>query len=114
MQKNISLFKTLAVCIVWLCLLSIAYAEPLKVGQTAPDFQLTAQDGSEVNLASRKGVGWTVLYFYPKAGTPGCTAQACAFRDAIQAIRKQNAEVYGISTDEIKALQAFHQQHNQT
>jgi peroxiredoxin Q/BCP len=111
MQKNISLFKTLAVCIVWLCLLSIAYAEPLKVGQTAPDFQLTAQDGSEVNLASRKGVGWTVLYFYPKAGTPGCTAQACAFRDAIQAIRKQNAEVYGISTDEIKALQAFHQQH---
>ncbi|WP_347989309.1 peroxiredoxin [Methylomonas sp. AM2-LC] len=111
MQKNIFLYKTLGAFIVWLFFMSLAHAEPLQVGQTAPDFQLKAQDGSEVSLASRQGVGWTVLYFYPKAGTPGCTAQACAFRDALQVIRQQNTEVYGISTDEIKALQVFHQQH---
>jgi peroxiredoxin Q/BCP len=55
-----------------------------------------------------------VLYFYPKAGTPGCTTQACAFRDAIQAIRRQNAEVYGISTDELQDLAEFHRQHQLT
>lgn len=88
-----------------------ALAAPAKIGQLAPDFQLTAQDGSQISLASRKDKGWTVLYFYPKAGTPGCSAQACAFRDAIQAIRRQNAEVYGISTDSVKELQEFHQKH---
>lgn len=51
------------------------------------------------------------MYFYPKAGTPGCTAQACAFRDAINAIRAQNAEVFGISTDDLVGLKAFHEKH---
>jgi peroxiredoxin Q/BCP len=55
-----------------------------------------------------------VLYFYPKAGTPGCTQQACAFRDAIQTIREHNAEVYGISTDQVRRLQDFHQKHKLT
>lgn len=86
-------------------------AEPVKVGQPAPLFQLKSQDGKLFDLASRRNVGWSVLYFYPKAGTPGCTAQACAFRDAIDIIRKENAEVYGISTDEISALLDFHQKH---
>jgi peroxiredoxin Q/BCP len=86
-------------------------AETLKVGQKAPVFELQAQDGSVMRLLDRQQQGWTVLYFYPKAGTPGCTAQACAFRDAIKAIRNQNAEVYGVSTDDLKALQEFHAKH---
>lgn len=85
-----------------------AQAEPLQVGQNAPLFQLTAHDGGEWRLLDRQNKGWTVLYFYPRAGTPGCTTQACAFRDAINAIRRQNAEVYGVSTDEVKDLQGFH------
>ena len=89
-----------------------ARAEPLSVGQKAPMFQLTNQEGKEFSLGARAGRGWTVLYyFYPKAGTPGCTTQACAFRDAIQRVRDQNAEVYGISTDEVPALADFHQKH---
>jgi peroxiredoxin Q/BCP len=88
-----------------------AQAEPLQVGQNAPLFRLKAQDGSEFDLASRRGVGWTVLYFYPKAGTPGCTTQACAFRDAIRVIRERNAEVYGLSTDEVPNLAKFHSKH---
>jgi peroxiredoxin Q/BCP len=95
-----------------LSLLSLdARAEPLAVGRKAPDFVLKNQEGQTVSLSSRAGQGWTVLYFYPKAGTPGCTTQACAFRDAIKQVREQNAEVYGISTDEVPALAEFHKKH---
>lgn len=111
MQKTNSILKKLALFFSWLPFAASVQAEPLQVGQPAPQFQLTTQDGVDTSLASRQGKGWTVLYFYPKAGTPGCTTQACAFRDAIQAIRAQNAEVYGISTDEVKDLLAFHQKH---
>jgi len=111
MKKTFSLFNQLAWFLCWLAFVSTVQADPLAVGQTAPQFQLKAQDGQEYSLRSRLGVGWTVLYFYPKAGTPGCTTQACAFRDAIQAIRKLNTEVYGISTDEVADLQVFHQKH---
>jgi peroxiredoxin Q/BCP len=85
-----------------------AQAEPLQIGQPAPQFQVKRHDGGDFKLADRLGKGWTVLYFYPKAGTPGCTTQACAFRDAIQVVRNQNAEVFGISTDGIEALKDFH------
>ncbi len=89
----------------------VARSETLEVGQPAPVFGLSAQDGSHVDLMDRKGRGWTVLYFYPKADTPGCTKQACAFRDRIQVIRDQNAEVYGISTDSVPELAKFHKKY---
>jgi peroxiredoxin Q/BCP len=87
-------------------------ANKLSIGHAAPLFQLTAHDGSEFNLAARQGVGWTVLYFYPKAATPGCTKQACVFRDSVQAIYQHHAEVYGISTDNVASLLRFHNKHN--
>jgi len=111
MKKTSSRFKQLAFCLSWLPFVSAAHAEPLQVGQTAPSFQLKNQEGNEVKLADRQNQGWTVLYFYPKADTPGCTKQACAFRDSIQLIRDQNAEVYGVSTDEVSSLQAFQQKY---
>jgi len=86
-------------------------AEPLQPGQKAPLFKLKDQNGELVDLAARQGQGWTVLYFYPKAGTPGCTTQACAFRDSIRLIKDQNAEVYGISTDDVPALAKFHEKY---
>jgi len=84
----------------------------LKVDALAPDFTLKNQDGQPFNLAQRKGKGWTVLYFYPKAGTPGCTKQACAFRDSIKYIREKKAEVYGISADTVEAQKKFHTEHH--
>lgn len=115
MQKTIMFFKLFT----WTLLAFIATAIPAKAnalaaGQSAPLFTLSAHDGNPISLAARQGKGWTILYFYPKAGTPGCTTQACAFRDAIDIIRKQNAEVYGISTDEIEDLARFHQEHKLT
>jgi thioredoxin-dependent peroxiredoxin len=111
MQTTPSVLKRLALLLSWLPFASSVQAEALHIGEAAPQFQLQTQDGSQISLASRQGKGWTVLYFYPKAGTPGCTTQACAFRDSIQTIRNQNAEVYGISTDKVQSLQDFHQKH---
>lgn len=88
-----------------------ARAESPKVGDPAPLFKTFTHEGKEFDLASRKGK-WTVLYFYPKAGTPGCTKQACAFRDSIEVIRKEGAEVYGISSDSVKAQAKFHEEHH--
>lgn len=104
-------FKSLALALSWLPFISSATADEMSVGQQVADFSLQTDSGSEFRLASRQGKGWTVLYFYPKAGTPGCTVQACAFRDAIELIRQQNAEVYGISTDSVDALRAFRDKH---
>ncbi len=112
MKPFIYLSKISTLMAIFLSLLSLgAQAEPLAVGRKAPDFVLKNQEGQTVTLASRAGQGWTVLYFYPKAGTPGCTTQACAFRDAIKQVRDQNAEVYGISTDDLPALAEFHKKH---
>lgn len=85
-------------------------AKDLSIGATAPLFKGTLQDGKSFDLSSRKGK-WTVLYFYPKSGTPGCTKQACAFRDSIDQIRREGAEVYGVSADTQEAQAAFHKEH---
>jgi peroxiredoxin Q/BCP len=82
-----------------------------KVGDKAPDFTVKQDDGSSFRLADRKGQ-WTVLYFYPKAETLGCTAQACAFRDSIKLIRARKAEVFGVSTDSPEQLAAFRKNHS--
>jgi len=84
-----------------------AVAVELKPGDAAPLFTAQMQDGTQFNLASREGK-WTVLFFYPKAGTSGCTQQVCGFRDGIKAIRDEGAEVYGISTDDVAAQAQFH------
>jgi peroxiredoxin Q/BCP len=114
MRKPNSVLKKLILLFAWLPFAVPAQADGLIVGQSAPAFELKAQNGKQISLAARQGKGWTVLYFYPKAGTPGCTQQACAFRDAIQTIREHNAEVYGISTDQVRRLQDFHQKHKLT
>ena len=82
-----------------------------KVGSPAPLFQARTDQGKTFDLSERKGK-WTVLYFYPKAETPGCTKQACAFRDSIAKIRTLNADVFGISADSVAAIAGFHENHH--
>lgn len=88
-----------------------SFANELKINDNAPIFLASTQTGKTFDLNSRKGK-WTVLYFYPKAGTPGCTAQACAFRDSIKKIHALGAEVYGISADTVTEQAAFHKEHH--
>ena len=70
----------------------------LKVGTKAPTFTLTDQSGKSVKLADFKGRR-VVVYFYPKADTPGCTKQACALQEALPALKRLHAQVVGISPD---------------
>jgi peroxiredoxin Q/BCP len=77
-----------------------------KIGKTAPAFKLLNQEGISVDLKSLKGK-IVVLYFYPKAMTPGCTTQACGIRDSKKEFTKLNTVVLGISPDEPKKLQKF-------
>lgn len=78
----------------------------LKAGDRAPDFQALTQDGQELKLSDFKGRN-VVLYFYPRDNTPGCTKQACAFRDAFAAMKARNAVVLGVSTDSARAHGRF-------
>lgn len=78
----------------------------LETGNAAPDFALLDQDGSSVGLADLRGQK-TVLYFYPAAMTPGCTTQACDFRDSISSLQGAGYRVIGISRDEPAKLAEF-------
>jgi len=71
----------------------------LKIGNKAPAINLPASNGKMVSLNDFKGKKHVVLYFYPKDDTPGCTVEACGFRDQIELIKKQNAVVLGVSPD---------------
>ena len=78
----------------------------LTVGDIAPDFTTLTDEGTEVRLSDYRGQR-VLLYFYPKDDTPGCTRQACGFRDNYPAIEEKNAIVLGISPDNVAAHQAF-------
>jgi peroxiredoxin Q/BCP len=77
----------------------------LDTGTNAPAFELPNQDGERVALADLEG--WVVVYFYPRADTPGCTAEACGFRDAIDEFAERGVSVVGISDDPVSDLAAF-------
>ena len=81
-------------------------ANDLKVGQKAPDFTLMDDSGKKVKLADLKGKK-VVLYFYPKDDTPGCTKEACAFRDGIKEIKNRGAVVFGVSADSVESHKKF-------
>ncbi|CAM3714296.1 thioredoxin-dependent thiol peroxidase [Erysipelothrix urinaevulpis] len=78
----------------------------LKIGQKAPNFTLKNQDGEDRSLTDYLGKK-VVLYFYPKDNTPGCTSQACSFRDYNQEIKELGAVVLGISKDSVQSHQRF-------
>ncbi len=83
----------------------------VEVGEQAPQFELTSDKGETVKLSDFQGRK-VVLYFYPKADTPGCTTQACALRDAYPQIEAKDAVVIGVSPDEPKALAKFREKHS--
>jgi peroxiredoxin Q/BCP len=82
----------------------------LKAGDKAPDFELTNGDGDTVRLHDLKGKS-VVLYFYPRDDTPGCTVEACAFRDLSPEFDKRGAIVYGVSADSVKSHTKFTQKY---
>jgi peroxiredoxin Q/BCP len=85
-------------------------AEFVSEGQMAPDFTLASDDGTTVRLSALRGKP-VVLYFYPKDDTPGCTIQACAFRDRKAAFAKEDATVLGVSFDNLASHAKFRKKH---
>jgi thioredoxin-dependent peroxiredoxin len=79
----------------------------IEQGTAAPDFELPNQDGEPVRLSDLRGQN-VVLYFYPKADTPGCTTQACGVRDHLPAYEGAGATVLGVSPDPVKKVKKFH------
>lgn len=85
----------------------------ISVGEKAPQFKLNDDSGNTVKLTDFRGKR-VVLYFYPRDLTPGCTIEACAFRDDLAEFEKRNAVVLGVSTDDARSHQRFREKHNLT
>jgi peroxiredoxin Q/BCP len=92
---------------------SAVIARDLKpeLGKPAPDFMLQDQNGKDHTLSEWQGQ-WVLLYFYPKDDTPGCTVEACTFRDGFEDFEKIKAKVVGVSMDDVKSHKAFADKHN--
>lgn len=86
---------------------SLTHAEPLKEGAPAPEITAVDQDGKTVNLKDVYAKGPTLVYFYPKADTPGCTKQACSIRDDWSKLQGKNLQVIGVSGDTSESQKKF-------
>ncbi len=84
----------------------------LNIGDTAPDFQGLDENGNKIVLSEVLKMGNVVLYFYPKDETPGCTKEACTFRDNWEDLKKLGATVIGISSDSAESHKKFKEHHN--
>lgn len=106
MKGLISIFLTISLLIVGVTTLAQQVAE----GDAAPDFELADQDGQIHSIEDYRGQ-WVALYFYPKDNTPGCTTEACEFRDNIYAFNDANCQILGVSLDDMASHRAFSEEH---
>ncbi len=88
-----------------------AAAGEITVGKAPPTFSVTAHDGTKIDLKERLGKQPIVVYFYPKDETPGCTTEACSFRDNWVALEKANVLLIGVSADSLESHKAFAEHH---
>ena len=84
----------------------------VNVGDQAPDFTLPSQTGEDVSLSQFRGKKNVVLYFYPKDESPGCTREACTFRDSFELFTDLGAVVIGVSADSVESHKAFSERYN--
>jgi thioredoxin-dependent peroxiredoxin len=90
--------------------IGVAHADAPSIGAPAPEFKLQDQNGKSHQLKNYRGK-WVALYFYPKDQTPGCTTQACEFRDNIFAFREANTQILAISVDDVESHRKFSEKH---
>lgn len=109
MKKTVFTLTTIAMISLFTGLLK---ADPLEVGAAVPDLTTVDQDGKTVDLGKALAAGTALVYFYPKADTPGCTKQACNLRDEFEAVTQAGITVYGVSADTVEAQKAFKDKYN--
>lgn len=107
-MRNQNLFIIVFILISFIILQSCGgNAQNLSIGNPAPDFSLQDSDGNYYSLSSYKEKNPVIIYFYPKAGTPGCTKQACGIRDSFSKFKENNIVVLGISVDSKESIKEF-------
>ena len=84
-----------------------AFADPIDLGTDAPALTVTTHEGLPLKTGEAFGSGFALVYFYPKADTPGCTAQACSLRDAYETLQESGVSIFGVSRDTVAAQKAF-------
>jgi peroxiredoxin Q/BCP len=89
----------------------IGRADEIELGAGLPAVTVLDQEGREVRLAEAGAQGWTLVYFYPKADTPGCTKQACSLRDAYAKLTERGVRVFGVSSDSVADQKAFQEKY---
>lgn len=99
-------FTFLSTLLIALAAVELSQAQDVTVGSAAPDFELRDQDGQLHSIEDYRGQ-WVALYFYPKDDTPGCTTEACEFRDNIFAFKKLDCQILGVSLDDEESHKAF-------
>jgi peroxiredoxin Q/BCP len=104
--------KLILLTSVFFAMFSFSHAEPLAVGDAAPAISATTETGATLNLADVYSKGFTLVYFYPKADTSGCTAQGCSLRDAYTELSHHGVTVIGVSTDDAEAQRKFKEKNN--
>lgn len=87
------------------------HAEPLAMGAALPSVEQKNQNDEVVKLAEAGAKGFTLVYFYPKADTPGCTKQACSLRDAYVSLTEKEVKIFGVSMDSVSAQKAFQEKY---
>jgi len=108
----VKIFILISIAIaIYLLRINVMASTGLKVGDDAPTFSLPDNQGKEVNLNDYRGK-WVVLYFYPKDDTPGCTAEACHFRDDFKVLTSLGAKVIGVSIDDSFSHKKFAEKYN--
>ena len=90
-----------------LAFLGLRTASAIDIGQDAPVLSAASDDGKPVNFADYYKKGVTLVYFYPKADTPGCTAEACSLRDSIESLQSRGLQIIGVSEDKPDAQKSF-------
>jgi thioredoxin-dependent peroxiredoxin len=91
---------------------SFSRGASLAVGDAAPQISGKTETGAVLNLGDVYKKGFTLVYFYPKADTPGCTAQGCSLRDSFEALTDKGVSVIGVSTDDVAAQRAFKEKYH--
>lgn len=104
---TMKLLKTLSAAFSFFAMSLFAHGESLQVGAPAPQVTAIDQDGKPIAFHDVYAKGITLVYFYPKADTPGCTKQGCSLRDNWKALQEKGIQVIGVSEDKVEAQKAF-------
>ena len=83
------------------------YGDPLSIGAAFPEINATLETGNTIDLGREGSRGWVLVFFYPKANTPGCIKQACSLRDAYEALSEREVRIFGVSKDGVESQKKF-------